>query len=108
MSRNFCGVSYLVVYTKLILRKQKVSYYKESPLIINGVLFISALAGIYLANRFRRKYMLLYSCFFMCVLNLLIGCADLLSMPVLTLITMALFMIPCGAGFSSIVTYYGS
>ena len=44
----------------------------------------------------------------MCVFNLMAGCANILDMPVLVLISLVLFMIPCGAGFQPITWYYGN
>lgn len=108
MSRHLCGVTYLVIYSKNILQAEGLSIAQYSPLMINGVQFLSGLLGIFLIKKFKRKYMLIYSSFFMCVFNLFAGCSDLVNNGVLTLIGIVLFMIPCGAGFQPITWYYGN
>ena len=108
ISWHFCGVTYVVVYSRSIIQQTGLSFSAYAPFIINGVQFISGLAGIYLIRKFKRKYMLIYSTFFMCVFNLLTGCADIEDEAELVLISMTLFMIPCGAGFQPITWYYGN
>ena len=108
ISRNLCGVTYIVVYARSVLTALKSPYAAVSSIIINAVQLVSGFVGIYMILRFKRKNILIYSTFFMCILNILIGCADLLDDSTLTLISMTLFMIPCGAGFQSVTTYYSS
>jgi len=77
ISRNFCGVTYIIVYAKSVVIQAGLPYSGIAPIIINVVQFIGGLIGIYMIMRFKRKYLLIYSTFFMCILNLLTGCADI-------------------------------
>lgn len=104
--RQFCGVTYIVVYAGQILRNLKHHLAIEAPVIINGVQFLSGLLGIIFVNLISRRPLVTISTFLLSILNLLIGVADLIEEPLFCIVSMILFMIPCGSCLTSVAWSY--
>lgn len=80
----------------------------QSPVIINSIQLVAGVVGIFLVGRCHRRSMLIVSTCLLCGLNVMIGVADLMEKPTFLLVSMTLFMVPCGAGLTSIVWSYPS
>jgi len=79
-----------------------------TPVIVNGIQLIASLLGIIFVQKVDRFNLLLTSSFLLAILSTFIAVTDFLSLPVLCLITMAAFMLPNGAGLSSVAWSYPS
>ncbi len=80
----------------------------ETPLIVNSVQLASAMAGVFLANRLHKRRTIVYSTLSLAVINIIIAVVDIYRLALPSLIFMALFMVPCGAFFNSILWSYPS
>ena len=83
-------------------------YADITPVLVNGIQMIASLIGIVCVQKVDRFRLILSSSIVMAVLNALIGATDYLGFPILCIITMAAFMIPSGAGLSSVAWCYPS
>lgn len=79
-----------------------------APVVINGIQLISGIIGIFTVQYVDRYRLLLSSTLLLAILNFFIGITDVLEMPLYCLITMTAFMVPNGAGMSSVAWSYPS
>lgn len=84
------------------------SYADITPVIVNGIQMIASLIGIITVQKVDRFKLILSSTFLLAILSALIGLTDYFNLPILCIITMAAFMIPNGAGLSSVAWCYPS
>lgn len=80
----------------------------ETPVIVNSVQLASGIIGIFLVSRLPRRRMIVYSTLSLAVINLAIGIVDIFQLAVPTLVSMTIFMVPCGALFNSVLWSYPS
>jgi len=106
--RQFCGATYIVVYAGQVMRELKSPLTNVTPVIINSIQFLAGVGGIFLVSVFERRSMVLFSTIVLALLNFAIGTADLFENPIFLLTSMTLFMVPCGAGLTSVIWSYPS
>ncbi len=106
--RQFCGLTFIVTYIRQIMTDAKSPLASISLLIINSVQFGSAVIGIFVASRFKRKLLVRYSTLVISFLMVLVGVADLLDDSTFTLVMMALFMVPCVSSLLCVIWSYPS
>jgi hypothetical protein len=76
--RQFCGVTYIVVYAGQVMRELKSPLANLTPVIINSIQMLAGIAGIFLITIFERRSMVLLSTIVLALLNFAIGTADFL------------------------------
>lgn len=106
--RQFCGMSYIVVYAGQVISRVKEVDASITPVVINLIQLVAGLAGIWIVGVFSRGALILSSSWLMGVINLIIGVSDILEEPVFCIVMMSIFMIPCAAGLNSVVYAYPS
>jgi hypothetical protein len=106
--RQFCGETYIVIYARQIMTNLEPMYADVTPVIVNGIQMVASLLGIVCVQRVDRFTLILSSSCLLAVLSALIGVTDYLGLPILCIVTMAAFMMPSGAGLSSVAWSYPS
>jgi MFS family permease len=106
--RQFCGVTFIVVYSRQLMSTTGPNLADETPVIVNSVQLASGIIGIFLVSRLPRRRMIVYSTLSLAVINLAIGIVDIFQLAVPTLVSMTIFMVPCGALFNSVLWSYPS
>jgi MFS family permease len=106
--RQFCGVTFIIIYARQIMNDLGSNLANETPVIVNSIQLGAGILGVFLVSRFQRRKMIIYSTLALAILIFIIGITDLLELSIPCLISMTIFMIPCGTGLNSVIWSYPS
>jgi MFS family permease len=104
--RQFCGVTYLVVYASEIPIHKETSLGSAAIVIENSIQLVGGLLGIPLVVNCSRYKMVTISTIMLLFLNMLIGLSSVLVISTMGFASICVFMFVCGSALTSVTWSY--
>lgn len=104
--RQFCGVTYLVVYASQIPIHTENSLGSAGFVVENSIQMVGGMIGVPMVMNLSRYKMIVVSTVLLLFLNLSIGLGSLFGIPTLAFVSICVFMFVCSSTLTSVAWTY--
>lgn len=104
--RQFCGATYVIVYSVYIFTSLKSPYTDIATLIINSVQVVAGFIGLWVVSTIKRSKLVIIGTILGAVLSFFIAVGDGIGSSALSLAAMILYMMPTASCLQSVTWFY--